>query len=330
MVRPEEVLKELAQLWIDLGREEQTEERHGEASTGVLRACAMTLITIADEAEDPANVGETIALLMREHPSRSVVIRMRPAGECLESRVFAQCWMPFGQRRQICCEQIEITAGSANLNDIPPVVLPLAVPDLPVILWIRSPRLVESPAFPKIAGMSNKVILDAAAFHGSKQALLLLHSKIRTDRLFADLAWSRITRWRETISQIFANRDILDALPRIEEAFVRHQNAEPRPEAIYLAAWLQNGLRRAGSKTRVILKQADGGPVISGVRLAGPGCRIEIECDNSGAVEIRANEISNRTIFPEATDYLALREELSISTRDPAFDAAVATAVTLL
>src|ERR1043165_2029859 len=72
----------------------------------------------------------------------------------------AQCWMPFGQRRQICCEQIEITASDAALHDLEPVVLPLGVADLPVVIWSRSPRLVAMPEFRSIASMATKVVLD--------------------------------------------------------------------------------------------------------------------------------------------------------------------------
>jgi len=58
--------------------------------------------------------GETMAALMPEHPARTIVVRLSGAGErALAERVYAQCWMPFGERRQICCEQIEITASDA-------------------------------------------------------------------------------------------------------------------------------------------------------------------------------------------------------------------------
>ena len=81
---------------------------------------------------------------MPEHPSRAIVIRFRAEDQrALAARVFAQCWMPFGHRQQICCEQIEITASDASLPDLAAVVLPLTVPDLPVILWCRSPRALS-------------------------------------------------------------------------------------------------------------------------------------------------------------------------------------------
>ena len=64
--------------------------------------------------------------------------------------------MPFGHRRQICCEQIEITASDVSLPDVPAVVLPLAVADLPVMLWCRSARLFSLPAFATLAAIARQ------------------------------------------------------------------------------------------------------------------------------------------------------------------------------
>jgi glucose-6-phosphate dehydrogenase assembly protein OpcA len=320
MVRPETILKELSNLWVDMGHEEQQE--FDTAAAGVLRACAMTFVTIADESEDPSNLGETVAMLMKEHPSRSVLIRLRPTGEeVLESRVFAQCWMPFGQRRQICCEQIEITSSLASLDDIPGLVLPLAVADLPVILWSRSPRLFDMPAFPKIAAMCDKLIMDTGAFTYTEHAFNLLSTQLKGERLVADLAWSRITRWRETVAQIFVNDECLKALPTYSSAVVEYGSMKPKPEAFYLAAWLQNC-----SKKTVELKHTDG-PAIVGVTLsAGGSCDVTIH-STDGGVEVHANRLATKTYFPEPSDYLALQEELSITSRDPTFDAAVPVAL---
>src|SRR5436190_14878262 len=153
-VAPEKILRELSQLW-------SAEAKQGEA--GVLRACSMTLVVLAEESDDASALGETIAALMPEHPARAILIRLRGGGEReLTERVYQQCWKPFGQRQQICCEQIELTASDAALADLPSVVLPLAVPDLPVILWCRSARLRRMAQFCEIAKMSSKVVLDSA------------------------------------------------------------------------------------------------------------------------------------------------------------------------
>jgi len=156
MVAPEHVLRELADLWVTLG---------AEGGAGVLRACTLTLVVLEEASGDAAALGETIAALMPEHPARTIVVRLSGAGErALAERVYAQCWMPFGERRQICCEQIEITASDAALADLPSVVLPLKAPDLPLIVWSRSARLFEMPLYGAIARMANKVVVDSAGF----------------------------------------------------------------------------------------------------------------------------------------------------------------------
>ena len=48
-IQPERILRDLQQLWAQMAKDQAE-------SGGVLRACAMTLITIADESEDPTNV----------------------------------------------------------------------------------------------------------------------------------------------------------------------------------------------------------------------------------------------------------------------------------
>ena len=106
-VDPDRILKDFRALWRDLAQQDPN---------GVLRACAMTLIVVADEAQDANIINETIASLMHEHPSRAIVVRVRQCPEqVLEARVFAQCWMPFGRRQQICCEEVEIIASANSL-----------------------------------------------------------------------------------------------------------------------------------------------------------------------------------------------------------------------
>src|SRR6185295_11225402 len=137
-----------------------------------LRACAMTLVVVDDALGNAADVGETLATLMHDHPSRAIVVRVIDSEKPeLEARVFAQCWMPQGHRRQICCEQIEITSSNVSLIDLPAVMLPLVVADLPVILWSRIPRLFATPALNQLSRLATKTIIDSAAFPDAAAAL---------------------------------------------------------------------------------------------------------------------------------------------------------------
>src|SRR5580692_11805574 len=184
-IAPEKILRELSDLWVNLSK-----ETIGDAADGALRACSMTLVAITEENDDVAELGETIAALMPEYPARTIVVRLRGAGDrMLSEHVSAQCWMPFGQHRKVCCEQVEITATDAGLADLPSVVLPLAVADLPLILWCRSSRILEMPEFQPIATMAQRVILDSAGLPDPPAALQRIAGRSANGVLAGDFSW---------------------------------------------------------------------------------------------------------------------------------------------
>jgi len=319
-VAPDSILRELAALWTQQGQQ-------GDA--GVLRACTMTLLVIAEAADDAAALGETVAALMPEHPARAILIRLRGEGErALSQRVYQQCWKPFGQRQQICCEQIEITASDAALADLPSVILPLAVPDLPVILWCQSARLVRRPEFGEIAGMATKVVIDSAAAGDSTDAIVCMADGVRSGGILADLAWTRLTRWRETLARVFENRDTLARLSEVDSVQVRFGPGY-ETAAWYLAAWAANALASVGQVvtplvTQVIARQDES----LRLELSGGTFRVELSRQEDRLVTV-VNEQSNCTNLPRPTDYLLMREELGIVRRDAVFERTLASAARL-
>jgi glucose-6-phosphate dehydrogenase assembly protein OpcA len=317
-VAAEQILRELADLWVTLGTE---------SGAGVLRACTLTLVVLAEASDDAAALGETMAALMPEHPARTIVVRLSGAGErALAERVYAQCWMPFGERRQICCEQIEITASDAALADLPSVVLPLAAPDLPVMVWFRSARLFEMPPFGAIARMATKVVVDSAGFADPKRALRLLAEMARSGVPLGDLAWTRLTRWRETLARLFENRDYLAKLARISSVRVAY-NGEFETSAWYMGAWIAEALRDAGVSAKVVVG-AGSGPTPLSVELAGGGFRVALARQEDRLV-IAVDDTENCTSLPQPSDYLLMREELGIVRRDAVFERTLASAARL-
>ena len=71
-IQPERILKELRRLWVDLGKQDEQ---------GILRACAMTFIALVEDDGDASPIGELIAALMHEHPSRAIVVRINDEPE---------------------------------------------------------------------------------------------------------------------------------------------------------------------------------------------------------------------------------------------------------
>jgi glucose-6-phosphate dehydrogenase assembly protein OpcA len=327
VLSPDRILKELSDLWVSLAKPSDG-EHSGPGAPPVLRACSMTLVVLTEESDDVSALGETLAALMPEHPARTMVVRLRGGGErVLTDRVYAQCWMPFGQRRQICCEQVEITASDSALGDLPPVVLPLAVPDLPLMVWCRSPRLLPMPEFRGIAAMAHKVVVDSAGIADGRAALHALAAWLGKNVLLSDLAWTRLTRWREMLSQVFENRAYLDLLPAVTEVHVNF-GASLETTAWYMAAWLENALARAGVHPHVAVEGTPGSHEPLRVKLTGTGIDVELMREANRLV-VAVNGLSNCTSLSEPNDYLLMREELGIVRRDTVFEAALASAARL-
>lgn len=311
-LQPETILGELRELWENLGHEEGP-------PGGVLRACAMTLLVTAWDDADAMSVGETLAELMHEHPSRAIVIRATSREpDRLDARVFAQCWMPFGSRQQICCEQIEITAGSARLAEAPAVILGLSAPDLPVVLWCHGAQWFHPAGMADLFPVARKLIFDSRGAPGTAAALDFL-AGLRHNRLkVADLAWARLTCLREIIAHVFEDGGNRRQLDDVRSVLVEY-GGDPRPPGpCYLAAWLQRALPGA----RVELRQAEGPSVrdVRAVRFEGPAVDISLSAVEEAGLEVRLGAHSRRCLCPPSSDWQLLREELTVTGFDPVYD----------
>lgn len=313
-IRAEKLLRELDEVWVSLGKDQQE-------TGGVLRACAMTLITLIDDQQgtDP---GEALAELMHDHPARAIVIRAGGSGD-LDAHCTAQCWMPFGRRQQICCEQIEIQAPLALLGDVPAVLRGLLVPDLPVVVWLRSPSLLKKADLEPFFELAQKIIIEPRGFDDSTWLIDQIRAIAGTGKPVADLAWVRITRWRETIARLFDDPERLRALKSVNEILIRHSSAEAGPAAKYLAAWLRISL---GHAVTVRFEQAGSANTwqIQCVILRGPDFSASITRSQKGCVETAANGLSSHSVFAPLREADLLREELSVPGRDPIFERVLA------
>ena len=270
----------------------------------------MTLISFVDDEEDPLALSSTIADLMKEHPSRAVVVRLKDGEDFLDARVFAQCWMPFGHRRQICCEQVEITSSMDRLGDVASIVGPLAVPDLPRVILMRSARIVRAGALRKILALGDKIIVDSS--RPGAPGFGELGGLLDAGHITGDLAWTRITELRALLAQLLDDRDP-------SKITIGYSGREAGPEARYLEAWLQAGLPR----TRVGLK-GDGSsrnsrPIV-----------IRIDDDltvkvSKGVAECDIGTLHQRASMPTGTDEELLNVELGIMVHDRVFEQALNT-----
>jgi glucose-6-phosphate dehydrogenase assembly protein OpcA len=178
------------------------------------------------------------------------------------------------------------------------------------------------PQFSALAVMAQKVIVDSDAASDSVAALEALAARAGREPWVADLAWTRLTRLRQMISQMFENRTHLAELPNVKDIEVAYDGALRPAAAWYIAAWLLDALQQVGV-TPQLRMQAGGG---NAIRLL-PGYSVDLI--EGETAEIRTGNVVTCTAFPAADDYSLMREELSVPGRDPMFEKTLAAAAQL-
>lgn len=316
-----QLLRELGETWRSLGKAEDKDQ-----STGVLRACAMTLIVAAAEADDTQELGSTLSSLMQLHPSRTIVVRTCPHREEVEARTSVQCWMPFGRRQQICGEWIEIYAGTAQFGEVALLLLGLTVPDLPVVFWVRHTALAHLDALRPVLTLATRVIVDTSEADEQESALDAVRSlasgvdDVPPAWRLSDLAWGRITRWRKALAGILRNA------PAPTSGAIHWAGGKMSMPACYLDAWLRTmfpGIEIELASCDPVRPPVDVGR-IRVVQLNGPGVSVRLERPTGGTNVVATTDgLQSGLVFPRLDEAALLAEELGIAGRDQLFEAAL-------
>jgi glucose-6-phosphate dehydrogenase assembly protein OpcA len=197
--------------------------------------------------------------------------------------------MPSPGRPQVCGEQISIEARGAAVDLGAGTLLPLLVPDVPVMLWWPRGEPADDPRFLKFADLVDRVIVDSATFAAPEAGLVHLAALLNRDSgqagagtAISDLSWSRLTPWRELIAQFFDAPALVAHLAQIERVVVGYEAragaAADRSQALLLVGWLaaRLGWRAAGPAseqpegTTLHLASATGAPIAVELRPAPP------------------------------------------------------------
>ncbi|MBI2689546.1 MAG: glucose-6-phosphate dehydrogenase assembly protein OpcA [Acidobacteria bacterium] len=305
-IRAEKLLKDLANVWKELG---QTESEYA-----IVRACALTLLVATTGEGDEQDVAGTLGELMHSHPSRYIVLRLVERTEPeFSARVFAQCQLAFGRRQQLCCEQIEFTATRDRIPDFYAVALGLTVADLPVLLWMRDAQLLFDQGFETVLPLARPLIIDSAQFVDAMAGLAEMERRRQAGWRIKDLAWSRLTVWRETIAQMFETSGCKNLVNRIDRVEIKGRFGPTGTDVQYLAAWLAQRLPGAQISAT--------GSGVQRIRLAAGGQRLEVNDAGEALVATSLDGMVTRVPDPVRSDSNLLGEELSILGPDPIYDA---------
>jgi glucose-6-phosphate dehydrogenase assembly protein OpcA len=186
----------------------------------------MTLVVVADE-EDAEESMAVARAASREHPARILGVVIGDGRG--SARVDAQVRIGSGASG----ERALIRLSGAVTRHPDSVVLPLLLPDSPVVVWWPG-HAPENPASDALGALARRRITDAAAVPSRKaQAMLTQAENYASGN--TDLAWTRITHWRAILA---AALDQTHA--KVTGVCVTGERISP--SADLLTAWLVNRL----------------------------------------------------------------------------------------
>lgn len=317
-LQPERILKDLHQLWAQMAHDQAE-------SGGVLRACAMTLVVVAEDSSDADKIRQTVGVLMHNHPSRAVIVRPGGEGAVLDARIFAECWKPFGKAQQICAEGIEITSLQSGLSEVAKFLVPLRVPDLPVVLWCRGAKALEPGSLEALFSLADKIIFDSLNVADADSALQFLRRLRKSGRRVADLHWTRLTGWREVLAHLFDDGALEPQ--QVTAAQVTFGGPRVTTCARYFAAWIRAALPAARvtieSRSHGLNAAEDGPPGLRSVKLSTSSDSLLIERGSDHFVEVSGCGRHYRSMLPSTSEEALMQEELGILGPDPVYERAL-------
>ena len=265
---------------------------------------------------------------MHDQPSRAIVIVPREGGEGdvteLRARVFSECWMPFGSQQQICAEGIEISTDAEQTDVVARLLVPLIAPDLPVMLWCRGPQAFRDRSLDPLFALADKIVFDTARVRHAPSAVEFLRRMRRASHgrpRLADLAWTRLTGWREAVAHLLeANA------AKVTTARVAHAGEKPGTSALYFARWIERALPAA----TVTLEPAEGSGSdgsLCAVTFSRGSEELSIalkkipgQKDAASLPRCATARGTYASPLPGIFEEMLLREELAILGSDPVFD----------
>ncbi|GGV56105.1 glucose-6-phosphate dehydrogenase assembly protein OpcA [Streptomyces spectabilis] len=234
------------------------EARRAIGTPAVGMVLTMVIVTDEENAYDATKAAQEAA---REHPSRTLVVIRRTArsprdrqGNRLDAEVRVGADAGTG-------ETVLLRLYGEVGKHADSVVLPLLLPDAPVVVWwpVDAP---DEPAKDPLGALAARRITDAYAVEDPLAALAdRARSYAPGD---TDLAWTRLTPWRSMLAAA------LDQA-RVDVTSAAVESEAENPSAELLARWL--GVRLGVPVERV----TTAGPVVTAVRLGTANGEIRID-----------------------------------------------------
>ena len=214
----------------------------------------------------------------------------------------------------------------SGLTEVAKFLVPLRVPDLPVVLWCRGTRALTTSAlepgsFEALFPLADKIIFDSSKVADADSALQYLRRLRKSGRRVADLHWTRLTGWREVLAHLFDDGAL--APDQVTTAQVTFGGPSVTTCARYVAAWIRSALPAA----RVTIESRGESPGttigLNSVKLSTSSDSLTVSRGSDQCVEVSGCGRHYRSMLPSISEEALMQEELSILGPDLVYERAL-------
>lgn len=276
-------------------------ERGGAVALGRV----LTLVIVTDDGTQAEEAIEAANVASREHPCRVLTLARGPRRAA--ARLDAQIRVGGDAGAS---EVVVLRMYGQLVDHGDSVVLPLLLPDAPVVTWWPGGG-PKAPAEDPIGRLAQRRITDAAAQRSPSRALSAARASYSEGD--TDLAWSRLTLWRGLLAAA------LDQPPHEDVDAATVTGASDSPSTDLLAGWLRSRLDVPVRRIR----SEPGGGITSAVlqRRSGP---VELVRRNRKVVTLTQPGQPDRKVAMQRREVRdCLTEELRRLDPDEIYEAAL-------
>lgn len=208
-----------------------------QAGGDVSRSLTINFVGIAPVAAQET-MQWTLDRLQRRTPCRAFLLLLDEQA-APGTALLAATTRCHGTSRDIVLEEIVIRLPEAALAQVPGLVRPLLMNDLPCHLFWAAPWPPKGAAFDTVASLCDHAVVDSRHFIAPARDLLAVRERRAAGCRITDLSWLRLRPWRRALAEAFERVHWTPGTPAT--ARIRH-GSQALAGAMLLGEWLKERL----------------------------------------------------------------------------------------
>jgi glucose-6-phosphate dehydrogenase assembly protein OpcA len=214
-----------------------------------MRASLFNLIFYSRSSPRDEYIRKITQKIIEKFPARIFFITSEDSSEKMAVKTAVSIMSAEQGEYDVTSDFIEVSTTRASELDVPFIILPHIIPDLPIfVVWAEDPSS-QSPLREALEQIATRFIFDSETTQDLQLfAKSILSIKEHSRCEIADLNWARLESWRDLLTSVFNDDSLLAKLKKVHNLHIEY-NAQQTPffchtkiQSIYLQAWLASRL----------------------------------------------------------------------------------------